>query len=129
MHLASQFSGQRFDAVIDAYGIRELYTNCSDYLKPGKPFVTVGVAHKNYSYSGMLAALWAMVLNGLASLLPRAGQRRYLQVNAAVNPEELERLRSLVEQGKLRVPIDSCWALKDALQVRLHKQGFVLLCL
>lgn len=64
-----------------------------------------------------------MVLNRLTSMLPGDGRRRYLQVNAAVNPEALERLRSLVQQGKLRVPIDSCWDFKDALQVRLIERA------
>ena len=118
MHLASQFSDQRFDAVIDAYGVRELYSKCGDYLKRGKPFVTVGVAHKNYSYSGMLDAVWGMVMNSVASLFPGEGRRSYLQVNATVHLEALERLRSLVEQEKLRVPVDSCWDMSDALQVR-----------
>lgn len=76
----------------------------------------------------MLGALSAMTLNSLASLLPGDGRRRYLQVNATVNPEALERLRLLVEQGKLRVPIDSCWDLKDALQVRLNEQARCIPC-
>lgn len=41
-----------------------------------------------------------------------------MQVNAAVNLEGLVGLRSMVEQGKLKIPIDSCWDMKDALQVR-----------
>jgi hypothetical protein len=95
-----------------------LYSGCGDYLSPGKPFVTVGIAHKNYSYSSMLGAVLKMIKNSLTSLLPGPKQRKYVQVNAAVNLEGLVGLRSRVEQGKLKIPIDSCWDMKDALQVR-----------
>jgi hypothetical protein len=80
--------------------------------------VTVGVAHKDYSYPSMLRAVFMMIKNSLAALLPGSNRRRYVQVNAAVNPEALEKLRSMVEQGSLRVPIDSCWGMKDAPKVR-----------
>ena len=66
----------------------------------------------------MLHAVFGMILNILTSLLPGNNRREYVQVNAAVNMEAMEKLRSLVEQGKLRVPIDSCWGMKDALKVR-----------
>lgn len=122
-YLATHYSDQRFDAVIDAFGIQELYSHCDDYLKPGKPFVTVGIAHKEYRYSSFLPALFLMVMNTLTALVPGRAQRRYLQVNAAVNLEAMERLRSLVEAGKLRVPIDSCWAMNDALKVRLPRSS------
>jgi hypothetical protein len=57
-------------------------------------------------------------MNCLTSVLPGDSRRKYVQVNAAVNPEAMEKLQSLVERGKLRVPIDSCWDMKDALMVR-----------
>ncbi len=98
--------------------MQEIYTYCRDYLSPGKAFVTVGIAHKNYRYSSMLHAVFMMVMNSLTSLLPGDGQRKYVQVNAAVNLDAMEKLRSLVEQGKLRVPVDSCWDMKNALKVR-----------
>jgi Zinc-binding dehydrogenase len=117
-HLATHYSVQRFSAVIDAYGVRELYSHCGDYLSPGKPFVTVGVAHKTYGYLSMLHAVFRMAVNSLTSLLPGKERRKYVQVNAAVNTEALEKLRSLAEEGKLRVPIDSCWGMMEALKVR-----------
>jgi uncharacterized phage protein (TIGR02220 family) len=55
--LTTQYSSDRFDVVIDAYGSHELYTHCADYLKPGKLFVTVGVAFAEYIVPSMLYAL------------------------------------------------------------------------
>lgn len=98
--------------------MQEIYRHCGDYLSTGKPFVTVGIAHNEYRYSSMLHAVFRMVMNSLTSLLPGNGQRKYLLANAAVNVDAMERLRSTVEEGKLRVPIDSCWDMEDALQVR-----------
>jgi hypothetical protein len=66
----------------------------------------------------MLYVVVTMIKNIVFSLLPGDKQRRYLQVNAAVNPEGMEKLRSMVEQKTLRVPIDSCWEMNDALKVR-----------
>jgi hypothetical protein len=120
-YLATHYSDQRFNAIIDAYGVQELYSYAGKYLSPGKPFVTVGIAHKKYRYSSMLHAVFMMVMNSLTSLLPGDGQRKYLQVNAAVNLEAMEKLRSLVEHGKLRVLIDSCWGMNDVLQVRSRR--------
>lgn len=117
-HLATRYSDQRFSAVIDAYGVQEIYNHCGDYLLPGKPFVTVGVAHKHYTYSSMVHAVIMIAVNILSSFLPGDKKRRYVQVNSAVNGEDMESLRSMVEQGRLRVPVDSCWHMKDALEVR-----------
>lgn len=66
----------------------------------------------------MLYAVFMMALNGLPSLLPGNRQRKYVQVNAAVTVGAMEKLGSLVEAGKLKVPIDSCWEMGDALKVR-----------
>lgn len=61
--LTTQCSSGRFDVVIDAYGSHELYTHCADYLKPGKLFVTVGVAFAEYMVPSMLYALSLMLKN------------------------------------------------------------------
>ena len=85
--------------------------------------MSVGVANKEYSYSSMLTALWKMLANVTASWIPAIPQRRYIQANSWVNQERLERLRSLVEQGKLRVLVDSCWEMEDALEVSFSEDS------
>jgi hypothetical protein len=99
--------------------VQEIYSHCGDYLSPGKPFVTVGIAHNHYNYSSMLYAVFRMVTNKLISILPGEGQRKYVLVSATMNLEAVDKMRSMAEQGKLSVPIDSSWDMKDALQVRL----------
>lgn len=60
-----------------------------------------------------------MMKNILTSFLPSNSKRKYVQVAATVNSEAMEKLRSMMERGALRVPIDSCWDMKDALKVRM----------
>lgn len=59
-----------------------------------------------------------MIKNSLISLFPGQGKRKYLLVNAVVSLEGLEELRLMVERGLLRIPIDSCWDMEDAIKVR-----------
>jgi hypothetical protein len=116
-YLATQYSDSRFNVIIDAYGSHDLYTHCAGYLEPGKPFVTVGVAFAEYTVSSMLYALSLMLKN---TWWPRAlggCPRDYVCISAVVTLEALQRLRELVEQGKLAVVLDSCWDMGDVLKV------------
>jgi hypothetical protein len=72
----------------------------------------------------MLFAVFGMMSNVVASLLPGERHRRYVQVSATANLEGMEKLRRMVEEGKLKIPIDSCWDMEDALKVRLSAQLF-----
>jgi hypothetical protein len=85
-------------------------------LKEGKPFVTVGPAPPDYSFSGVLYIVGAMIRN---ELLPRwlgGVDRPYLSARGFASLEGLERVSRLAEEG-LKVPIDSVWGLEDALKV------------
>jgi hypothetical protein len=116
-YLADKFSDTRFSAIIDAYGIQELYTHCAEYLSPGKPFVTVGIAFKEYSISSMLKAASLMLRNILWPRLLGGVQRDYVNITGLVNLETIEKLGLLVEEGKLKVVVDSCWDMEDVLKV------------
>jgi len=53
-YLAKEYSNPRFDCIIDAFGIQELYLHCHNFLAAAKPYVTVGPAFKEYTYSSVL---------------------------------------------------------------------------
>lgn len=128
-YLISQFSDQRFDSVIDAFGLAGLYSSCAEFLAKGKPFVTVGVANLEYSYMSMMKAVGSMLYNVVASLVPGDQHRRYVQVASMVNQQRLERLGAMMEEGRLRVPIDSTWEMEDALKVgRIYSQTLLTTC-
>jgi hypothetical protein len=116
-YLATHYSSNRFNVIIDAYGSHELYTHCADYLELGKPFVTVGVAFAEYTVSSMIYASSLMLKNAWWPRALGGVPRDYIRVSAFVTLEALERLRELVEHGKLAVVLDSCWNMEDILRV------------
>jgi Zinc-binding dehydrogenase len=116
-YLTEKFSDNRFSAVIDAYGIQELYTPCARYLAPGKPFATVGIAFVKYSFSSILEAVYLMLKNILWPRLLGGVQRDYVNVTGIANLATMENLGLLVEEGKLKVVVDSCWGMEDVLKV------------
>ncbi|KIX06484.1 uncharacterized protein Z518_04460 [Rhinocladiella mackenziei CBS 650.93] len=111
--LAEKYSNNKFDAVVDAYGVQELVDNCHRFLKEGGPFVTVGIAFKEYTYCSMLFAVSRMLKNVLVPRFLGGPPRKYVQVSSLVTPEGLERLKKFCDDGKMTVPIDSCWEFED----------------
>ncbi|ESK86129.1 zinc alcohol dehydrogenase [Moniliophthora roreri MCA 2997] len=102
----------QFDTVIDCYGVQDLYVNCDKFLKEGSSFVTVGVAFKEITYSSVLRASFDMLRN----MIWPPSQRKYVQVTGVANREALEKLGRLVEDGKLRIVIDSYFQMEEVLQ-------------
>ncbi|MCJ1246215.1 zinc ion binding [Trapelia coarctata] len=115
-YLAKRFSATPFSAIIDAYGIQDIFTHCESYLAEGKPFVTVGVAIKDYSITGVLSAGFQMMSNSLWPRMLGGVNRDYVQVSAIANLEAMTKLAGLVEGGKLRVVRDGEWGMGDALK-------------
>jgi NADPH:quinone reductase-like Zn-dependent oxidoreductase len=116
-YLTKEFSATPFDVIIDAYGIQELFTNCASYLKKGKPFVTVGIAHVSYTTSSILYATSVMLKNAWWPRFLGGVDREYVCIGAFVTRQYLEKLKDLFEEGKLNVAVDSKWNLGDALMV------------
>jgi hypothetical protein len=120
-YLATHYSNAHFSAVIDAYGVQDLYTHCADYLDPGKPFVTVGVAFDEYTVSSIMYAVFLMMNNSLWPRVLGGVPREYASVSGFTNLEVMEKLGQLVEEGKMKVVVDSCWDMEDVLKVRLNR--------
>jgi len=119
-YLQRHHSQSRFDAVVDCRGVQELYAHCAGYLKDGKPFVTVGPAPEEYTTSGVFYTVLLMVKNAVGSALPMwlgGVGRRYLQVNGLVDWESLRKLRGKVEEDGMKVVVDDCWRMEDAVKV------------
>ena len=119
-HLAAKYSNPRFSAVVDAFGVEELYLHCADYLGPGKPFVTVGIAFAEYTYSSMLYSVLSMLKCEFCPRILGGVPREYVRVTGIANLKDMEKLADLVECGKLRIVVDSCWGMEDANEVRRH---------
>jgi hypothetical protein len=57
IYLAKKFSASRFNVVIDAVGIQELFENCSSFLVDAGSYVSVGPRLPSYTYGGMVKTL------------------------------------------------------------------------
>lgn len=120
-YLSKHYSNPCFDSVIDAYGVPELYSNCADFLAEDKPFVTVGIAMNEYTVASIIHSTSLMLKNRFWPHVLGGPPRDYLCVTALTNTEDMEKLRTLCEEGKLKVVVDSCWEMVDALKVSLEK--------
>ena len=117
-YLSSAYSNPPFDAVIDAVGVQSIYDHSPKYLSDQGRFVSVGVMSKDLSVASVIQSVlkigsnlyWPRLLGGVS--------RPYLQKTASVDLTSLEELRALVEDGKLRVVVDSCFSIADAKKVR-----------
>ncbi|PVH71951.1 zinc-binding oxidoreductase [Cadophora sp. DSE1049] len=114
--LTTEFGNDKFDIVMDAFGIQETFHNCEGYLKPGKPYVSVGPAMPTYSMGAILYSIGQMASNFLWPQFLGGPNRPYVQFAATATQEEMQRLADMVQDGKLRVPIDSCWDMEDVLK-------------
>jgi NADPH:quinone reductase-like Zn-dependent oxidoreductase len=124
-YLTANYSNPRFDIIIDAYGAQELYNHSPAYLKEGGPFVAVGVAFK-YTFSSMLYAALLMLKNNFWPRILGGVPRYYVGPTGIATLESMEKLKKLMEDGKLRAVIDSTWDMEDVQQVRIrsHEQNF-----
>lgn len=122
-YLTSHYSESRFNAVLDAYGVQDLYEHCGDFLAPGKAFFTIGVATGEFTASGMLRSFYFMFKNVLWPSILGGVPRKFIFVNGGPKLEALEKLAKLVEAGQLRVVIDSCWEMEDGLKVSLQRSN------
>ena len=117
-HLTKEFAAEPFDVIIDCFGSQALFQNCAKFLKPGKTFVSIGLSPA-HTYWGMLCVLAQTMSNFLWPAWLGGVNRPYSSVLGIVALKELNRLMNLIQEGKLRVPIDSSWDMEDALKVRL----------
>jgi reticulon-4-interacting protein 1, mitochondrial len=118
-YLATKYSKDPFDVIIDAYGVQELFTHSPFYLAPGKPFVTVGIAFASYSISSLLYASGCMLQNMLWPRLLGGVDRPYVQITALASLSGLEKLAELAEEDCFEIVVDSSWSMEEVLKVCL----------
>lgn len=98
--------GQVFAHVVDHIGIPEpLYRDCDAFLLPGKAFVQVGAASM-LTFANRAA--WPGFLGG--------GKRKYIILLCRMRPDELAQIGDWVQQGKVKVVVDSTFEFGDTVQ-------------
>ncbi|KAF4630712.1 hypothetical protein G7Y89_g7421 [Cudoniella acicularis] len=111
--LIKKFGANKFDVIIDTVGIQELFHNCAQILKPGKPYLSLGVQPSKCTIPALLYSVCQILLNALWPRFLGGVDRKYVQVNGFASLENLEALAEMAEKGTLRVPIDSQWEFGD----------------
>lgn len=65
----------------------------------------------------MLAVVYRMLKNLLLPVALGGTARKYVQVASTVDQAGLSRLAKLCGEGRLKVPVDSCWGFEEVLKV------------
>ncbi|KAL1964742.1 hypothetical protein VTN77DRAFT_6609 [Rasamsonia byssochlamydoides] len=98
--------GPVFSLVIDMIGTPDnLYKECHHFLLPGKPFVQVGIATVGSAVDRLLRP---RLLGG--------GQRPYQLVLFRNQQDQLRQLGEWIQQGKIKVVLDSTFEFDDAVK-------------
>ena len=117
-HLAVEYASQPFDAIIDTVGVQPLYNGSPAYLKANGLFLNIGSGPgKDIGVGHLLGMVWSLAQNFLWPKILGGTPRVYGFVSAESNSKQLAKLKRLVEEGKLRIPIDSLWDMEDGLKV------------
>ena len=116
-YLAARFGDSKFNAIIDAAGIQDLFEHCPEYLISSGPYVTVGPRPQTYSYLDMLSTISIMIKNILWPRILGGVPRDYRQVTGIANANAMVKLRTMVEEGRLKMHVVSCLGEEDAIKV------------
>ncbi|EPS37214.1 hypothetical protein H072_9124 [Dactylellina haptotyla CBS 200.50] len=113
-YLASQYREEPFDFVLDCVGVQALYANSPGYLKPDGAVINIGSMEgpgaliKNWFFN----ALWPTWLGGVP--------RRYIMFSTPPTKDAAVVLIRLVEEGKLKVSVDSVFDMEDVAKAYEH---------
>lgn len=118
-YLSKFFCRARFDAVIDAVGIQDLYNASPEFLAENKPYVTVGPRAYSYTYVGILSTVATMIKNTLWPRICGGVSRPYIQVAAASNLSTLQLLGDMVAEERLKVHVGVCVEMEDVQEVSM----------
>lgn len=121
-YLAETFGTSRFDAVLDAVGIQDMFNDSPGFLKDNKPFASVGPRAFSWTVPGMLSAIWRMAKNVLWPKVLGGTPRPHIQISVAANHESLEKLAQIANEGKLKVYVGALVPMKEvqAVSTRSH---------
>ena len=112
------FGGRLFDAVLDTVGSQPLYKASPGFLKANGLYVDVG----SVEAKSQLNSIWRSAKNATLPVALGGVPRKYVTFSAPLSGKNAEVLASYVEENKLRIFLDSEFALEDVLEVRRVRQ-------
>ncbi|RYP78199.1 hypothetical protein DL771_000676 [Monosporascus sp. 5C6A] len=112
-YLASTFGLQPFDSIIDCVGSQALYANSPRYLRPGGPLVNIGAFDIG---DGILRQMVRWFMNSSCPTWLGGIPRPYILFSNTPNIQEVLTLVEMMEQGRLKVILDSEFAIEDLMK-------------
>ncbi|KAL2859154.1 NAD(P)-binding protein [Aspergillus pseudodeflectus] len=108
-YLAQMYGDRPFDFILDCVGTQELFVHSPDYLKPDGGVVNIGMLE------GIGVTVWNMLVNSWLPTRLGGVPRRYIGISSPPKRDDAIYLAHLIEQGRLRIPVDSVFPMEDAL--------------
>lgn len=105
--LKEKFHDKPFDIIYDTIGSDELFHHCESYLKKDGPYVQVGAPIA--SFGGMVHVGLSMAKKQMLPGFLGGVSRSYKQLLMTTSKQYLEAINQLVQQDRLRPPVDSTY--------------------
>lgn len=112
-YLASAYGTQPFDCILDCVGSQTLYTNSPSYLRPGCPFVNIGAMDVE---KGIMGYAFQWFMNKWRPVWLGGVPRPFIFFSNFPEMPVVLTLIEMAEQGKLKVLVDSEFAMEDLMQ-------------
>ncbi|KAK0268853.1 zinc ion binding [Friedmanniomyces endolithicus] len=109
-YLGPNYGNEPFDFVLDCVGLQALYTHSPSYLKPHGAVINVG------SMEGVAATLWNWTTNTWCPIWLGGIPRQYIMFPTPPTKDDALMLVKMVEEGELKVAVDSVFEMEDAVQ-------------
>ncbi|KAJ6180739.1 hypothetical protein N7519_011200 [Penicillium mononematosum] len=109
-YLAHQYGDKPFDFVLDCVGTQALFANSPAYLKPEGAVVNIGMLE------GIYVTACNVLLNSWLPIWLGGVPRRYIMFSTPPSRDDAVYLARLIEEGRLRIPVDSVFGMKDAIR-------------
>ncbi|OAX80372.1 hypothetical protein ACJ72_05301 [Emergomyces africanus] len=121
LYLASHYSTSPFDLILDTIGLQPLYDHSTSYLtRPTSgrqhTYLNIGMLYPPTTFFGFCRTALSLMRITLLSSFLGGGPGGYSLVRTGPSKTRIEKVRRLVEEGKLRVVVDSVWDMGDAMK-------------
>ncbi|KAJ5491585.1 hypothetical protein N7539_003152 [Penicillium diatomitis] len=110
-YLASRYGDKLFDFILDCVGTQALYANSPAYLKPEGALINIGFLE------GIFTTTFNVLVNRFLPTWLGGVPRRYITFSTPPTRDAAIYMAKLVEEGHIRIPIDSVYDMEDAIAV------------
>lgn len=100
--------------MFDCVGTQALFTNSPAYLKADGALINIGM------FEGILAFACNVLRNSLLPTWLGGVPRRYITFSTPPAYEDVVQIARLIEQGQVRIPVDSVFNMDDAVRAYEH---------